>query len=114
MPNPNIDHPSRAVPFVAVAFGDAGQAAVAVSRTNPLPSIEQAYSHARALTANVLVTPGISVLIDCAGDGKINLELTDGTQLAITVSAGLTILPFAVQRFVSTNTTAVFSAWVMD
>ena len=114
MPNPVIEHPSRAVPFVALAYGDSGAEAVAVSATNPIPSRDRPYRDARGLVANTVVTPGQAVLVDCAGEGKIAFELASGTQVLITVPAGLVILPLAAQRFLSAGTTAQFSAWVLD
>lgn len=114
MPNPTIQHPSLGVPFAAVSFGDAGENAVAVSHTNPLPQLDHGYRNVRSLVANTLVTPGQAVLIDCSVDGRINLEMVGGAQIALTVSAGLVILPLVVQRYVSSGTTATFSAWVLD
>lgn len=114
MTNPIIEHPSRAVPFVALSFGEAGQPATAVSPANPLPLLDHGYRNARPLVANTLQTPGQAVLIDCQADGKINLELASGAQLAFSISAGLLILPFVVQRYLSTGTTAQVSVWVID
>lgn len=110
MPNPIIQHPSSTIPFVALAYGDAGQEAQAVSPSNPIPSIDRPYRDARALVANTLVTPGQAVLVDCSQQGKIAFELASGTQILLTVPAGLAFLPLAAQRFLSAGTTALFAA----
>lgn len=114
MTNPIIEHPSRAVPFVALSYGEAGEPAVAVSPSNPLPLLDHGYRNARPLVANTMQIPGQAVLIDCQADGKINLELASGAQLAFSISAGLLILPFVVQRYLSSGTTAQVSVWVID
>lgn len=114
MTNPIIEHPSRAVPFVALSYGEAGQPATAVSSSNPLPLLDHGYRNARALAPNVLQAPGQAVLIDCQSDGKIALELASGAQITLSISAGLLILPFVVQRYLSAGTTAQVSVWVID
>ncbi|MDE2595391.1 MAG: hypothetical protein KGL44_00790 [Sphingomonadales bacterium] len=114
MPNPQINHPSLSVPFVALAFGAAGDAAVPVTPASGLPMREAPYAAARALAANTVVTPGRAVMADCSVAGPAVLELADASQITLTLPAGLLILPLAVQRFLAAGTTAVFSAWVLD
>lgn len=116
MPNPQISHPNGAVPFVALSYGDSGANAVAVTATTGLPMREQPYRAARALVANTVVTPaGSALMVDCTVAGAIAIELADaGGQVIVNLPVGLAILPLAAQRFLTTGTTALFNAWVLD
>ena len=112
--NPLIRHPAKFVPLTAIATGEAGTAAVPISSANPLPCAEKSLSAVRALIPGTNVTPGTVVLIDCSLDGKIVLELVDGSQLPLSFAAGVTMLPLAVRSIAESGTTASFNAWVLD
>ena len=111
---PLIRHPAKFVPLTAIATGEPGFAAVPVSAGNPLPCTEKPLTAVRALVTGTVVTPGSVVLIDCSADGKIVLELADGSQLPLSFSAGVTLLPLAVRSIAESGTTASFNAWVLD
>ena len=113
-PLPPIRHPAKFVPLSAVATGQPGEAAIAVSPTNPVPSREQPLRSARVLTADTPVASGAALLVDCSAGGVASFTLEDGTQLALTLSPGLTLLPLAVTELASADLTANISAWVLD
>ena len=118
MPNPQILHPSSAVPLAAMSFGETGDIAKAVSPANPLPTLDRPYRGARALVANTAIAAGSAVLVDCLVAGTVQFEFADSgagvSTVSITIPAGLAILPFAAQRFLSAGSTANFNAWVLD
>ncbi len=118
MPNPQILHPSSSVPLAAMSFGDTGDIAKAVSPANPLPTLDRPYRGARPLVANTAIAAGSAVLVDCLVAGSVQFEFADAgagvTTLTVNVPAGLAILPFAAQRFLSAGSTASFNAWVLD
>lgn len=113
-PLPPIRHPSRFVPLAGIATGQPGDAALAVSPANPVPSREQPLRGARALAPDTPVTPGTVLLADCSAEGIATFRLEDGTPLSLTLPAGLTMLPFAVTELVGTGQTAALNAWVLD
>ena len=112
--NPLVRHPSRFVPLAAVATKAPDGTADPISPANPIPSSEVPLSNVRALVEDVAVDPGLAILVDCSGQGTLNLEFADGTQLPLTFAPGLTILPFAIRQRISLGSTAVANAWVLD
>ncbi|GAA4642531.1 hypothetical protein GCM10023115_06260 [Pontixanthobacter gangjinensis] len=112
--NLQIRHPARYVPLTALATGSPGSDAIPVSLGNPIPCAVQPLGSVRALTPDNAVEPGLAVLVDCSAAGTIMLELSDGSQLPLTYSAGVTLLPFAVRSTVSVGSTATFNAWVLS
>ena len=113
-PLPPIRHPAKFVPLSAVATGEPGAPAVAVSASNPVPCREQPLRSARILATDNPVQPGAAMLVDCSAGGQATFTLQDGTILALTLSPGLTLLPLAVTELSSANLTAVLNAWVLD
>lgn len=111
---PPIRHPARFVPMSAVATGQPGEPAVPVSAANPVPCSDQPLRGARALAADIPVLPGLAVLIDCSAGGRTTFVFSDSSSLELTLSPGLTLLPFAVTHFTSTGQTAAFNAWVLS
>ncbi|MXP47732.1 hypothetical protein GRI43_10095 [Altererythrobacter luteolus] len=111
---PYIRHPAKFVPLTAIATGESGSAAVPISNANPLPCAEKPLAAVRALIPGTNVAPGSVVLIDCSIDGTVVLELVDGSQLPLSFSAGVTMLPLAVRSIAEAGTTASFNAWVLD
>lgn len=112
--NPIIRHPAKFVPLIGVALGNAGEEAVAVSKTKPFPCSDQPFTAIRALVPDAPVEPGLAILVDCTTAGKIVLGMSDDSQLPLTFSPGVTLLPLAVRRTISIGTTANFNAWVLD
>lgn len=113
-PLPPIRHPARFIPLTALATGEPGSPAMPVGATNPLPSREVGLRGARGLAPGNTVEAGAAVMIDCSASGRATFVLADGSQLPLTVSAGLTLLPLAVTGIAQDGLTAVFAAWVLD
>lgn len=109
-----IRHPAKFVPYSAVAIGAPGEPAIAITPATPLPSSDQPFRNAQALAFDVAVTPGLGLLVDCAASGVVVLEFAGGAQIALTMSPGITLLPFAVTQILSVGTTATLSAWVLS
>jgi len=109
-----IEHPSSSVPYVALAFGQQGQSAALVKADSGLPVREQAYTAARTMAADVVVTAGRAVLLDCTAGGTITLVLAGGGTMLLHLAEGVAILPFAAASWTSSGTTAQFSAWALD
>lgn len=114
IPCPPIRFPAKFVPLSAVATGQPGEAAIAVSAANPIPSREQPVRGARVLAPDTPVLPGVGLLVDCSASGQATFTLEDGSALELTLPAGLTLLPFAVTVIASANLTADLNAWVLD
>ena len=111
---PLIRHPAKYVPLTALATGNPEGSAIPISPDNPFPCSDQPLASIRALIADAQTAPGLAILVDCSNSGKIVLEFADGSQLPLSFSAGVTMLPFAVSSVVSTGTTATFNAWLLD
>ncbi len=112
--HPTIRHPANYVPLAAVAIGNVNTQAVPVSSDNPFPCSDQPLTSIRALAPDTPVDPGLALLVDCSAAGKIVLEFADATQLPLSFSPGVTMLPFSIRNVISTGTTATFTAWVLD
>lgn len=110
---PLIRTPARYVPLAAIAIGASGGPAVAVSAANPVPCSDQPLSTLRALIPDTAVEPGNALLVDCSSAGKIMLEFSDGSQIALSFAPGVALMPFAIARILSNGTTASFNAWVL-
>ena len=113
-PLPPIRHPSRYIPLTALATGEPGLPALAVGTANPLPSREAPLRSARGLAPGNIVEAGAAILIDCSASGRAIFVLADGSQLPLTISAGLTMLPLAVTGLAQDGQTAALTAWVLD
>lgn len=116
MPDPEavIRHPSRYVPLTALATGVEGEIAHPVTPDNPVPNAEQPYRGVRPLLPDTPIAPGKALLADVVTGGMVEMELANGSMLAITLHPGLTMLPFATSQLVSAGTTATLDAWVLD
>ena len=111
---PPVRHPARFVPLSALATGAPGQPAVPTGPDNPLPTREQPLRGARAVLPDTPVVPGTALLVDCSAGGRATFVMQDGSNLVLTLSAGLTLLPLAVVELISSDLTAVLDAWVLD
>lgn len=113
-PLPPIIHPARFVPLTALATGQPGSPAEPIGAAHPLPVRSQGLAAARSLAAGESVTPGAAFLADCTAGGRATLVLADGSDLPLSVSPGLTLLPLAVQSVRSAGLSAEASFWVLD
>ena len=103
---PLVEPPAGYVPPLAVAFGGLGEPAVAVNGAHPLPVSDQSFTGAAALQPGVLQEAGRALLVDCAQAGRATLVLANGSQLALPLARGLSILPFAVTEVAVAGLTA--------
>lgn len=92
---PSIASPARYVTQTAIAFAKAGSARP-VDDENPLPIGEVSYSQARPAIPDTALDPGRALMIVATGPGQVLIELANGGTVALPVTAGVTLLPFAV------------------
>lgn len=105
MPPSEVRAPAGFIPEVAVAFSAAG-IAIPVDGAHPLPTSDQPFAGALAITPGSEHTPRRAVAIVCSAAGTVTLKLGDDSQIALPVAAGLSILPFAVKTVVPGGTSA--------
>lgn len=103
-----ITAPASYVPQTAIAFaGDEG--AALVSAASPLPISEPSYRSAAVIVPDVTFAPPRAIAVVAQGAGTIALRFADATMIAVPISPGLTILPFAATQVVASGTTAAAS-----
>ena len=113
-PLPPIIHPARFVPLTALATGEPGMPAEPIGADHPLPVKSRSFDGARPLTVGESVAPGAAFLVDCTAGGRATLVLADGSDLPLSLSPGLTMLPLAVQSVRSAGLSADAEYWVLD
>ena len=67
---------------------------------------DEAFTGVTAMTVGTVYPVGRSLFINCTVAGNVKMLFFDGSTLTFPVSAGPTILPFAVTEIVSSGTTA--------
>mgnify|MGYP001280261398 FL=1 len=107
MPYP-INVPAGYVPLNAIAFSTESDA-VSVDADHPLPISEPAYRGAIPFEIDVDQQPRRALAVICTTSGTVTLKLADNSVIAVPISQGLSLLPFAVKSVTAQGTTAIAS-----
>lgn len=100
-----ITAPAAYVPQTAIAFAGQDGAAL-VSPASPLPISEPSYRSAVPVTPDTPFAMPRAIAVVAQGAGTVTFRFNDASTVAVPVSPGLTILPFAATQIVGSGTTA--------
>lgn len=108
MPTNNLlgTNANGTAPHRCVAYAAPGDAAVAVDAGHPLPTSERGYQGVVAIVPGIDQAPQRAVAVACSVAGTLVLKLADDSTIALPVTPGLAILPFAAKTVATGGTTA--------
>jgi len=107
-----ITAPAAYVPQTAIAFAGADGATL-VAAASPLPTSEPSYASVSTILADTPFAAPRAIAIVAQSAGNVALRFADASTLTVPVSAGLTILPFAATRVLSSGTTAAATCYAL-